>query len=66
MMQLLRALTERVNATAARVADAASAFFGGSTQGTSTFAWNPMPSVHVIAICTHGKTYERRLQEMLT
>ena len=29
-------------------------------------AWNAKPSVHATAICTHGKGYERRLQEMLT
>ena len=70
MMQQLRAFTERANASAARVVDAASALFGNLSQrfmttGTTTFAWNAMP-VHVPAICTHGKRYERRLQEMLT
>ena len=68
MMQQLRAFTERANASAARVVDAASALFGNlgfATSGTSTFAWNVMP-VHTPAICTHGKRYERRPQEMLT
>ena len=77
MMQQLRALTERVNATAARVADAAMAslgltafgdpsFAGAMTMGT-TCAWNVQPSVHTTAISTHGfKRYEWRLQEMLT
>jgi len=76
MMQQLRANTERVNATASRVADLASATLGSvskdtvfnDTAATSngiTFAWNAMP-VHTTAICTHGKRYERRLQEMLT
>lgn len=76
MMQQLCAPTERVNASAARVVDVASAPFGNSfkgfmTSGTTTLAdtaitaWNAMP-VHATAICTHGKRYERRLQEMLT
>ena len=65
MMQQLRAYTERANASAARVVDAASALFGSSTNGTTSFAWIVMP-VHTPAICTHGKRYERRLQEMLT
>ena len=72
MMQQLRAFTERVNASATRVVDAASALFGNlslgcMTTGTtfSTTAWNALP-VHDSAICTHGKRYERRLQEMLT
>lgn len=67
MMQQLRAFTERVNASAARVADAASALLGGfTTNNDTTFAWNVMPCVPATAICTHGKRYERRLQEMLT
>ena len=66
MMQQLRAYTERANATATRVADAALASLGFTTIGNATFAWNVMPSVHPTAICTHGKRYERRLQEMLT
>ena len=69
MMQQLRAHTERANAAAARVVDAASALLGNAlgfaTTGT-TFAWNVMPCVPTTAICTHGKRYERRLQEMLT
>jgi len=82
MMQQLRAYTERVNATAPRVAvsgDACAALAnpGVSTTGTNgttgftntafgNTAWNAVPSVHPTAICTHGKPYERRLQEMLT
>lgn len=71
MMQQLCAFTERANASAARVVDVASALFGNlskgfMTTGTTTFAWNVMPSVHAPAICTHGKRYERRPQEMLT
>lgn len=71
MMQQLRANTERLSAAAARVVDAAfdslgSATSGTATNGTTTFTWNAMPSVHATAICTHGKRYPRRLQEMLT
>lgn len=69
MMNQLRAYSQRVNASAARVVDALSTLrgdFGFATAGTSTFAWNVMPSVHAPAICTHGKRYERRPQEMLT
>lgn len=68
MMQQLRAHTERANAAAARVVDAASGLaglFGFATNGT-TVAWNVMPCVPQTAICTHGKRYERRLQEMRT
>ena len=74
MMQQLRAFTQRANAAAARVVDAAFAPLGNGIAGTATngttalftgTAWN-MPSVHATAICTHGKRYERRLQEMLT
>ncbi len=70
MMQQLRAHTERANAAAARVVDAASALaasalLGFSTNGT-TRPWNVMPCVPATAICTHGKPYERRLQEMRT
>ena len=73
MMQQLCAFTERANASAARVVVDASAPFGNSVQGfmtngtttLATNAWNAMP-VHTSAICTHGKRYERRLQEMLT
>ena len=65
MMQQLRAYTERAHASATRVVDAALALFG-MTAGNTTFAWNVTPSVHATAICTHGKPYERRLQEMLT
>jgi len=32
----------------------------------ATFAWNVKPCVHQPAICTHGKPYARRLQEILT
>ena len=81
MMQQLRANSQRANVAAARVVDAVSAMLGSvesvltggalqaiTTNGTTTttFAWNVMPSVHPTAICTHGKRYERRLQEMLT
>lgn len=66
MMQQLRANTERLSAAAARVIDAAFDSLGFATNGTTTFAWNAMPSVHATAICTHGKRYPRRLQEMLT
>jgi len=66
MMQQLRATTERVNAAAARVVDAASALLGGFATNDTTFAWNVMPCVPATAICTHGKRYERRLQEMRT
>lgn len=67
MMQQLRATTERVNAAAARVVDAAaSALLGGFATNGTTFAWNVMPCVPATAICTHGKRYERRLQEMRT
>ena len=71
MMQKLCAFTERVNASAARFVGAAFAPFGNVLQGitthdTTTLAWIVMPSVHVTAICTNGKRYERRLQEMLT
>jgi len=70
MLQLLRATTERVSAAAARVVGAALTPVENTCNGTatngSTFAWNVMPSVHATAICTHGKRYERRLQEMLT
>jgi len=66
MMQQLCAFTERANASAARVVDDASAPFGTSTTTLGNTAWNSMPSVHTSAICTHGKFYERRLQEMLT
>ncbi len=73
MMQQLCANTERANASAARVVDVASAPFGNSVKGFTTTgnttldnaAWIAMP-VHTPAICTHGKRYERRLQEMLT
>jgi len=71
MMQKLCAFTERVTASAARVVRAAFAPFGTAPQGmtsndTTTLAWFVMPSVHATAICTNGKRYERRLQEMLT
>ena len=76
MMHQLRVYSQRVNASAARVVDSASALRGNlglATAGTTTtfgtfgtFAWNAMPSVHASAICTHGKRYERRPQEMLT
>jgi len=72
MMQQLRAYTERAIASATRVVDAALAL-GGATGTTGLMntsfmntAWNVQPSVHATAICTHGKRYERRLQEMLT
>jgi len=73
MMQQLRAYTERLSAAAARVVgfasdsvDGALTTLGMTTDTTAMFAWNVKPSVHVNAICTHGKRYERRLQEMLT
>lgn len=70
MMQQLRAQTERFSVTAARAVDAALTPLGSVTNGFATngttFAWNAMPSVHATAICTHGKRYPRRLQEMLT
>jgi hypothetical protein len=66
MMQQLRALTERVDATAARVVDAAATLFGFATTGMFTNEWNAMPSVHATAICTHGKRYVWRLREMPT
>jgi len=65
MMQQLRSNTERANVSAMRVDDAALAHLGFATFGTTT-AWNVKPSVHTSAICTHGKRYHRRLQEMLT
>jgi len=73
MMHQLRVYSQRVNASAARVVDSASALrrnlglaAAGTTTTFGTFAWNAMPSVHAPAICTHGKRYERRPQEMLT
>lgn len=80
MLQQLRAQTERVSATAVRVVDAAVNSLGLSTGTDLTapsahttggaaangFVWNVMPCVPTTAICTHGKRYERRLQEMLT
>jgi hypothetical protein len=73
MMNQLRAYSQRVNASAARVVDSASTLRGdlgfattGTTTTFATFAWNAMPPVHAPAICTHGKRYERRPQEMLT
>ncbi len=61
MMQQLRAHTERANAASALLGNA----MGFTTTGT-TFAWTSMPCVPATAICTHGKRYERRPQEMLT
>ena len=58
MMQQLCAFTERANASAARVVDVASALFGNLSKGLLTTG--------TPAICTHGKCYERRPQEMLT
>ena len=67
MTSKLRASAQRVNAAAARLVDSAAANLSGfATTGTPTFAWIVMPSVHTTAICTHGKRYERRLQEMRT
>lgn len=70
MMQQLRATTQRANAAVTRVVDAASVLIDGAlgniaTTG-ATFAWISMPCVPATANCTHGKRYERRLQEMLT
>ena len=69
MLNQLRAHTERAIASAPRVVDAGMPKLDGfgfaGTTGT-TFAWNVMPSVRPTAICTHGKRYEWRLQEMLT
>lgn len=61
---------ERVNRFAARVqamvkATAMSVDTFALTT-TATFAWNVKPCVHPSAICTHGKPYARRLQEILT
>lgn len=66
MMQQLRAFTERVNASAARVVVAAFAQLGLAPTGTSTTIWNAMPSVQPTAIGTDGKCYAWRLREMPT
>ena len=74
MLHQLRAQTQRFIAAAARVVDASwsrltSFGFAAMNDTTPAFngtAWLVMPSVRPIAICTHGKRYEWRLQEMLT
>lgn len=45
---------------------ASTAMASTAMASTVTFAWNVKPCVHPTAICTHGKPYARRLQEILT
>ncbi len=65
MMQQLFALTERVQRSVVR-AFAAHAAFGLATANAHDTVWNVMPLVPQTAICTTGKRYEWRLQEMPT
>lgn len=65
MMQQLCALTERFQRSFVRAA-ASIVPFGTATNPTRDFVWNVMPLVPNTAICTHGKRYERRLQEIPT
>lgn len=72
MFQLTRDSFERANRSNARV------FASQPTVGDAVTAWpattvlasNPTTSattnMHTTAICTFGKRYERRLQELLT
>jgi hypothetical protein len=66
MTQQLCALTERVQRSLVRAAAAVRAAFGATMTNAQDIVWNVMPSVPTPAICTHGKRYEWRLQEMHT
>lgn len=69
MMQRLRATNERVQRSAARCIvgqTGASTRFVFATDTTNATAWMLKPCVPSSAICTHGKYYARRLQEIPT
>ena len=65
MLQQLCALSERVQRFVLRVFAAPAAFAPVTDTAHGTF-WNVMPSVYATAICTNGKRYVWRLQEMPT
>lgn len=64
-MQILCTHTERVQRSNVRVLTAI-APNGPATDMANDSVWNAMPSVLKTAICTHGKFYDWRLQEMPT
>ena len=81
MPQRLRATTERVERSVARVVRSAAMATGVigdgvmttlatvmpmGIQGTQAIAWNVKPSVHQTAFCTFGTYHTRRLQERPT
>ena len=81
MQRRLRATTERVERSVARVVRSATVATGVigdgdmtalatmlpmGVQGTQAIAWNVKPSVHQTAFCTFGTYHTRRLQEMPT
>ena len=81
MLQRLRATTERVERSAARVVRSAGVIAGVigdgamttlatvlpmGDQGNQAIAWNVKPSVHQTAFCTFGTYHTRRLQERPT
>ena len=64
-MQKLCTSVERVQRSHVRV-PAAVVPFGFATHTALGTDWNAMPLVHTTAICTFGKRYDWRLQEMPT
>ena len=69
-MQILCTHTERVQRSNVRVLSAVAPTVVTQTRLATDMAnhtvWNAMPSVPQTAICTHGKFYDWRLQEMPT
>ena len=64
-MQILRTHTERVQRSNVRVLTAVT-LTRPATDMANNPVWNAMPSMPKTAICTHGKRYPWRLQEMPT
>ncbi|MEM7094924.1 MAG: hypothetical protein AAF567_18125 [Actinomycetota bacterium] len=74
MMQRLRATSQRVQRSAARVVPAARPAADTSGLGhmqpraamSNAIVWNVKPMVPATAFCTFGTYHQRRLQEMPT